>query len=39
VVGGRGGGKPDKAEAGGNQPAKLGEALTLARKRVAEMLG
>jgi alanyl-tRNA synthetase len=38
VVGGRGGGKPDKAEAGGTQPAMLGEALTLARTRVSEQL-
>ncbi|MFL5342704.1 MAG: DHHA1 domain-containing protein, partial [Gemmataceae bacterium] len=38
VVGGRGGGKPDKAEAGGSQPAKLGEALALARTRVTEAL-
>jgi alanyl-tRNA synthetase len=38
VVGGKGGGKPDKAEAGGNLPDKLGEALELARKRVTEQL-
>ncbi|MDJ0817589.1 MAG: alanine--tRNA ligase [Desulfobacterales bacterium] len=27
IVGGRGGGRPDMAQAGGNQPEKLGEAL------------
>ena len=27
MVGGRGGGKPDMAEGGGNQPEKLPEAL------------
>jgi alanyl-tRNA synthetase len=36
VVGGKGGGRPDMAQAGGNDPSKLGEALTLARKLVAE---
>jgi alanyl-tRNA synthetase len=38
VVGGKGGGKPDKAEAGGSLPEKLGESLELARKRVGEQL-
>ncbi len=38
VVGGRGGGKPDKAEAGGALPDKLGDALNLARQRVMEAL-
>jgi alanyl-tRNA synthetase len=38
VVGGRGGGKPDKAEAGGTLPDKLGEALALAKSRVMESL-
>ena len=38
VVGGKGGGKPDKAEAGGSLPDKLADALELARKRVAEQL-
>jgi alanyl-tRNA synthetase len=38
VVGGRGGGKPDKAEAGGPQVEKLGDALTLARQRVMDAL-
>jgi len=36
IVGGKGGGKPDKAEAGGSQPEKLGEALALAKQRVTE---
>ncbi len=39
VVGGRGGGKPEKAEAGGPLADKLPEALALARRRVAEALG
>jgi alanyl-tRNA synthetase len=38
VVGGGGGGKPDMAQAGGKDPAKLGEALELARKLVREQL-
>jgi alanyl-tRNA synthetase len=38
VVGGGGGGKPTMAEAGGKDPAKLGEALQLARKLVSEQL-
>jgi alanyl-tRNA synthetase len=38
IVGGKGGGKADKAEAGGSLPEKLGDALELARKRVAEQL-
>jgi len=38
IVGGKGGGKPDKAEAGGSLPDKLGEALALAKKRILEML-
>jgi alanyl-tRNA synthetase len=32
VVGGTGGGKPSMAQAGGRDPAKLGEALELARR-------
>jgi len=32
VVGGSGGGKPELAQAGGSQPEKIGEALTLAGK-------
>jgi alanyl-tRNA synthetase len=38
VVGGGGGGKPTLAEAGGKDPAKLNEALALARKLVSEQL-
>ncbi|MCX7699576.1 MAG: alanine--tRNA ligase, partial [Gemmataceae bacterium] len=38
VVGGRGGGKPEKAEAGGPHADKLPEALELARQRVVEAL-
>ncbi|MCC7111683.1 MAG: hypothetical protein IT382_20475, partial [Deltaproteobacteria bacterium] len=30
VVGGKGGGKPDFAQAGGNAPAKLDQAFALA---------
>jgi alanyl-tRNA synthetase len=39
VVGGKGGGRPDMAQAGGNDPSKLGEALQLAKKLAAEKLG
>ncbi|MGE3809568.1 MAG: alanine--tRNA ligase, partial [Gemmataceae bacterium] len=39
VVGGGGGGKPNMAQAGGKEPAKLQEALELARKLAAEQLG
>src|SRR5262249_1621897 len=38
VVGGGGGGKPTMAQAGGKEPAKLGEALQLARKLADEQL-
>jgi alanyl-tRNA synthetase len=38
VVGGGGGGKPTMAQAGGKEPAKLGEALQLARSLVNEHL-
>jgi alanyl-tRNA synthetase len=38
VVGGGGGGKPDMSQAGGKEPAKLGEALELARKLASEQL-
>ncbi len=38
VVGGRGGGKPTMAQAGGKDPAKLGEAMELARKLASEQL-
>jgi alanyl-tRNA synthetase len=39
VVGGRGGGRKDMAQAGGSDPAKLPEALQLARKLVRDKLG
>jgi alanyl-tRNA synthetase len=39
VVGGKGGGRPDLAQAGGSEPGKLGEAFQLARKLAAERLG
>jgi alanyl-tRNA synthetase len=39
VVGGGGGGKPTMAQAGGKEPAKLGEALQLAKNLAAEQLG
>src|SRR5205823_10500233 len=39
VVGGSGGGKPTMAQAGGKEPAKLGEALQLAQKLAREQLG
>jgi alanyl-tRNA synthetase len=38
VIGGGGGGPPALAQAGGNDPAKLGEALALARKLAGEQL-
>jgi alanyl-tRNA synthetase len=39
AVGGKGGGKPTMAQAGGKDPAKLGEALQLARQLATEQLG
>ena len=39
AVGGGGGGRPDLAQAGGREPAKLPEALEVARRTIAEMLG
>jgi alanyl-tRNA synthetase len=39
VVGGGGGGKPDLAQAGGKEPAKIGEALAKAREVALAMLG
>lgn len=39
VVGGGGGGKPNMAQAGGKEPAKLAEALALARQLVTSQLG
>jgi alanyl-tRNA synthetase len=38
VVGGGGGGKPTMAQAGGKEPAKLSEALQLARRLIQEKL-
>ncbi len=38
-VGGSGGGRPDMAQAGGNKPDKLKDALALAEKLIAEKLG
>ncbi|MBI5642461.1 MAG: alanine--tRNA ligase [Deltaproteobacteria bacterium] len=37
VVGGKGGGKEDMAQAGGSEPEKLGEAIEFAYKTVEEM--
>ena len=39
VVGGRGGGKPDMAQAGGKHPEKLGESLETARKDIKALFG
>ena len=39
IVGGKGGGRPDMAQAGGNMPDKLGEAMAAAPKIVAELAG
>ena len=39
VCGGKGGGRPDMAQAGGSDPAKLAEALALGAKLIAEKLG
>jgi len=39
VVGGGGGGRPDMAQAGGRDPAKLNDALQLARQQLGQMLG
>ena len=38
VVGGKGGGRKDMAQAGGNDPAKLADALALAKKLACEKL-
>jgi alanyl-tRNA synthetase len=38
IVGGGGGGRPDFAEAGGKDPAKIGEMLETSRKLVASLL-
>jgi alanyl-tRNA synthetase len=39
IVGGKGGGRKEMAQAGGTDPAKLSEALTLAKKLAGEKLG
>ncbi len=39
VVGGKGGGRKDMAQAGGKDPSKLAEALEAARKLAAEQIG
>jgi len=39
LVGGRGGGKPDMAQAGGKDVAKLGEALATAKAEALKLLG
>jgi alanyl-tRNA synthetase len=39
VVGGKGGGRPTMAQAGGKEPAKLAEALQVALKLAREQLG
>ena len=38
IVGGKGGGKPDLAQAGGKDPDRIGEALAQAEAAVREML-
>ncbi|HHD64133.1 MAG TPA: hypothetical protein ENK96_07215, partial [Desulfobulbaceae bacterium] len=39
IVGGKGGGRPDMAQAGGNMPDKLGEAIKAVPIIVADFLG
>ena len=39
AVGGGGGGRPDLAQAGGKDPAKLPEALQIAKSTIRTMLG
>ncbi len=39
AVGGGGGGRPDMAQAGGKEPEKLPEAIEVAKKTAAQMLG
>ncbi|MFN2239001.1 MAG: alanine--tRNA ligase [Thermoanaerobaculia bacterium] len=39
IVGGKGGGKPDLAQAGGKDPDRIAEALSKAEAAVREMLG
>ena len=38
IVGGKGGGKPDLAQAGGKDPAKIDEALSAAAQAIRELL-
>jgi alanyl-tRNA synthetase len=38
IVGGGGGGRPDFAEAGGKEPAKIPELLTAARSHIETLL-
>ena len=39
MVGGKGGGRKDMAQAGGKDPAKLAEALQAVRKLAIEQIG
>jgi alanyl-tRNA synthetase len=39
IVGGKGGGKPDLAQAGGKDPGKLDEAIGHASQALREVLG
>jgi alanyl-tRNA synthetase len=39
IVGGGGGGRPDFAEAGGKDPARIGDLLARARERVSQLMG
>jgi alanyl-tRNA synthetase len=39
AIGGGGGGRPDMAQAGGKEPAKLPEALQIAKDKIRQMLG
>ena len=38
IIGGKGGGKPDMAEGGGNQPETLGEALAASYSIIEKLL-
>ena len=39
IIGGKGGGKPDMAEGGGNRPEKLSEALEASYSVIARIVG
>jgi len=39
VVGGRGGGKPDMAQAGGNEPDKIADAIAAAEGTLKNLVG